>query len=1467
MPEPLPNPDDKTTPAAGETLLEITTPGDQSSPGETLLALDGRAGNESVLSRVDRATGSNLSTRPVELKTGELQDTNPSQAATRPTANDFTTRATGGARNTARYVSAAELGRGGMGVVLKVRDADLRREVAMKVVRADRAQPGTQSGNAALRRFIEEAQITGQLEHPNIVPVHELGADADGRVYFTMKLVRGRPLSDVVKALRGGDTATLAEFPLDRLLQVFMKVCDALSFAHAHSVIHRDLKPENIMLGQFGEVLVMDWGLARILNQPEAPGLEIAGTIETDSSERKQSGDSRPSALSMEGTIAGTPAYMAPEQARGQVSRIDQTTDVFALGAMLYELLILRPPYQGEGGTQIIERAAEGEIVPPAERAAKDPELRALLPRLPGGKVPAELEAIAMHALSYRQEKRYQTAKALKDDIENFMAGRPVTVREDPLPVRAAKWVRRHPTLSMSSAAACAVILVSVASIMFLVAQARKEALEQEGQLLATSKLAEDEATRRAKAESETAARERELKDAALSREDAMVRRAKAAEVFRVGTEQADRAREIIDPTLRDEARKEAVVSLEKAARADADYVDPWFALGRLHHYFFDQRALDCYVKVDDMSRQSGRAGDARSLVYAGDFARLQLSDAKLARDYYERASKIAPDDPLALVGKGYVELLDGEFGAALGHARQARALDSSLWEPFMLEGFVRASVFKRGDRELNPEFDAAEAEDLLTQGLLRSNREGMLFNERGAARLELGRIADAHQDFMRANELMPGAIEPRINLSICLMRQSRLQESIYAVQELIDAKTESVQAWMQYGTVLVLYGEFEKGTAALRKSLELKPGRPAPLTNLGLAHLWHGEFDQAVAFANQALEAEKDYAGAHLLLCEALLCQRKFEQALAAIDNALALRPGWSVAEVSKAKALSYAGRFEEALEVARRAVKGQPELDEAWCALGLAEQGLGNTSVAAEHHRKAVDLNPRSALALLNLAICLKLQGKIEEARGYAEQACAYPGLGARPHFEVGDCQLLAGRFEPALAKYLKAIELEPGYGDAWINSAVCANRLGRPKEARDYAVQATRFNPTHVLSWVQLCQSEISLKDFAAAGKAVDKAKELETTDPTARCDVGAMLYTLGRTDEAIEIANEVAGKAPQYARPYELLANCFINQKKYEQALAARAEQSKRDPTNPFPWASSAVLLHELKRYDEAIKAGKRALGIDPGNATAHNYMGHARLALKQYDLAVESYEAAARADATDAWPWVNMGVARIQQGRLADAIVALKQAGVADEKNDTGWYYLGLCYKDQRKWEEALDAYSRAVAANPSNLDAMLEAAGAGTEAGKYEEAEKFAFNASQLAPKDMRVWYRLGMVHFDQGQYASAAKAFAKGTEVAPTNQWLHYLLAAACVETGEYARAKESAKKCIEIDDKVPDARTIIARCELVGDQNLAEALKWLREAIEKGADAAGIYAMEWTKPLHETEGWKKLKQDFPPK
>jgi len=307
-----------------------------------------------------------------------------------------------------KYEIGNVIAQGGMGAVIDAREVTIQRNVAMKVM-LDSDTPDE------VKRFIAEAKITGQLEHPNIVPVHELGVDDKERVYYTMKYVRGTTLRHVLDDLFTRQPAALAKYPLGQLLTIFQKVCDAVAFAHSKGVIHRDLKPENFMLGDYGEVLVMDWGLAKVLDPTahSAAGHEGHSIIRTGLRAELHASEKE------SGNVLGTPQYMAPEQAYGQHDAFDARTDVYALGAILHHLLTLCYPVDGENAQAILSKVAVGDFAPARDATAGSVRL----PHLPHGKVPEALSAVASKAMANSAANRYQTVRELQADIEAYQAG------------------------------------------------------------------------------------------------------------------------------------------------------------------------------------------------------------------------------------------------------------------------------------------------------------------------------------------------------------------------------------------------------------------------------------------------------------------------------------------------------------------------------------------------------------------------------------------------------------------------------------------------------------------------------------------------------------------------------------------------------------------------------------------------------------------------------------------------------------------------------------------------------------------------------------------------------------------------------------------------------------------------------------------------------------------------------------
>jgi serine/threonine protein kinase len=349
---------------------------------------------------------------------------------------------------------------GGLGVVFLARDQEIDRTVALKQIK-----PHWADDEDSRTRFLLEARITGRLEHPGIVPIYALGADATGRPYYAMRLIRGESLLDVIDrfhGVRGAQANVRQRMPeLRKLLQRFVDVCNSVDYAHSKGVIHRDLKPSNIMVGKFGETLVVDWGLAKVIGSDEDVALttRMVRTPETEGASNTRIG-----------TTIGTPAYMSPEQAAGRNNELGPATDVYSLGATLYHLLTGQLPHAAEEDLgMMIARAERGKIAPPHQLAKW---------------IPKPLSSICVKAVAFTPEARYASARALSDDIERWLADEPVRAHAEGWMERAFRWTRTHRTLATSLfvgyLVATAAVVVGVLGWNYIHAQRLREKQEQE---------------------------------------------------------------------------------------------------------------------------------------------------------------------------------------------------------------------------------------------------------------------------------------------------------------------------------------------------------------------------------------------------------------------------------------------------------------------------------------------------------------------------------------------------------------------------------------------------------------------------------------------------------------------------------------------------------------------------------------------------------------------------------------------------------------------------------------------------------------------------------------------------------------------------------------------------------------------------------------------------------------------------
>ncbi len=292
-----------------------------------------------------------------------------------------------------RYEFEKRLGAGGMGIVRQVRDRALGRSVAMKQLNADAMLEDEHVGT-----LVAEARVAGMLEHPNIMPIYDVGMTAAGEPYYTMRLMDSMSLEDVLELLRDGNPEAGRQYPLVRLLRILQQICMAVDYAHQHGVIHRDLKPENFRLGRYGEVQVADWGLATVEGLPDLP---LRKALE-DARER---GEIDPC------IVIGSPNYMSPEQACGRNDELMPSADIYSLGCVLYELLTLHVPFEDTDTMVLLDRVERDEVVPPSQLT-------------PNRLIPPELEELCMAALEKQPEDRIQDVRVFWRALENYVEGR-----------------------------------------------------------------------------------------------------------------------------------------------------------------------------------------------------------------------------------------------------------------------------------------------------------------------------------------------------------------------------------------------------------------------------------------------------------------------------------------------------------------------------------------------------------------------------------------------------------------------------------------------------------------------------------------------------------------------------------------------------------------------------------------------------------------------------------------------------------------------------------------------------------------------------------------------------------------------------------------------------------------------------------------------------------------------------------
>jgi eukaryotic-like serine/threonine-protein kinase len=777
-----------------------------------------------------------------------------------------------------RYRIDGEIARGGMGAVLKGRDPDIGRDVALKVLREE-----FRDDAGMVRRFIEEAQIGGQLQHPGVVPIYEMGTLGDRRPFFSMKLVKGDTLARLLAARKDSHDGQ------PRLLTIFEAVAQTIAYAHARGVIHRDLKPSNVMVGAFGEVQVMDWGLAKVLVRGGAADDAEAGKVRGEETVIATARSGSPdSDLSRVGSVLGTPSYMAPEQARGEIEHVDERADVFALGSILCEILTHEPAFVGRNSGEIQRTAALGDTA-------------GALARLDACGADAELISLAKDCLAREAQDRPPTAGAVSDRVTAYLAGVQDRLRRAELE-RVEERARRRVTTVVASAVILAGLLGGgglawnqrqKADRMARTARALEDALADASRLLGEAKSAPPgDAGRWAAA---VAAAKRSEGLLAQGEADELLRRrvdSLVSEVERDRSAAAEKARQIeVDRVLLEklESVRGSRVAYRDLKRTDADYAKAFRTAG-----------LDLDASRPDEAGKSlaSRTDPIELAGYLDDWAFVRRATGRPEFDWRRLVSAARGADPDPWRDALRAKLGNNDPAAVAEFHRMAG--DPSLEDqaaPGLLllarqlkfgcgDGERAASVLRRAARRYPGDFRVQfELACALGQPLEERPYGDDLFPD----------PEEAVRHLATAVAIRPWSVSTHLALVMALLAQRRPEEAVAEAREAVRIKPEDLSARFALADCLRWSGRFDEAEAECRAAIATNPADGSLHGCLATILRVRGDSDGAIREYREALRLKNFQEYEHkifLEIADALQRKGEFAEALAMIRKVREVGP-----------------------------------------------------------------------------------------------------------------------------------------------------------------------------------------------------------------------------------------------------------------------------------------------------------------------------------------------------------------------------------------------------------------------------------------------------------------------------------------------------------------------------------------------------------------------------------------------
>lgn len=944
-----------------------------------------------------------------------------------------------------KYDIKKEIGRGGMGAVYRVEETSLEREVAMKKIIGA-------PNDARVRRFIREAKITGKLEHPNIVAIHDFGVNEAGEYYFTMKYVKGEDLKEILEKIDDKDSDYPAKYTLNKRLNIFNNILDALAFAHSKGIVHRDLKPANIMVGKFGEVQVMDWGLAKDNSKED---IVSEGKIKTTKE-----------GLTLEGQVMGSPGFMAPEQADGRIEDVDELSDIWSLGAILYNMLSFEKPVEGDSVRDVVTNTAKGKITPLGKKAKR---------------VPKELESIVMKALSPEKEDRYQSVEELHEDVDAFLERRPVSAHRYGITEKINKWIQRHPTAAISCGVGVVLLSISgvVGGLLYQQTQTAKE-----------------------KAKTETV------------RADQATLEKTAAELEVKGQQQCEAILNSLKFLKQDAGFYESACSIiDDAVDESKDYWKPYLVLAK-HQASFGrhEEAEKLFEKANELFKKQFNKDSVEIFFEAGMHYGLPTEiggkgEEERALTFFEKAYSADPDGIFGKLSKAVALVIKTKKSPVDGgrHLPKANELSKELTEDVVAKNIdatwlVRAWVCGIGQFSLTPETERSvlfweyinlpEAKNALLHVVSENHGDIKIRNLLATIYSKLDEHDKALQIFSDINNI-ENTCRSHLNLGLAYEKKNEPKKAMEDYNTAINLDPKHKEAFFFRGGLHYKLGNLEKAIENFSTAISLDPNDCFGYQTRAYFYTQKGELEKAIEDYSTLINRDPKNIDYRRFRAGVFESMHETEKAMQDYNTIVELDPkdpnGYSV----RGGAFRRMNLFKKAMTDYDTAVNLDPGNANAYLGKGFVFSDLGETSKAIIEFNKAIDLEPNHLSAYAHRGFAYESIGELDKAKeDYEKAKKIFSGI-ANIFFSSGSDHLAEGKLEKAIKELTIAIRLDENHARSYNNRADCYMHLDKLLEAESDAQKAISLGDK--LAYVTLGEIHMKKGEYDKALLAFKDAYE--------------------------------------------------------------------------------------------------------------------------------------------------------------------------------------------------------------------------------------------------------------------------------------------------------------------------------------------------------------------------------------